>query len=224
MGNETYVCRDIRGQRRVRRVERAIAAVAGRQYGTITRDQLRCLGLSDDAINRRLAAGRLHLIHRGVYAVGHRALTRNAHWLAAVLAGGSGAALSNQAAGAMWSFIAYSGRPHVTVPRWKRPQPRITWHVSLLPADEVTHLDGIPITTVARTLLDLASVLDRHRLAKAIDEAEARGPRRPPLPTRPPRSLPRSPGHGQDRRDPRRGADRPRHSPHRPRDRVPLPH
>ena len=63
----------------------------------------------------------------------------------------------------------------MTLPRWKRPQAGIAWHVSPLAPDEVTSLDGIPITTVARTLLDLATVLDRHRLAKAIDEAEVRG-------------------------------------------------
>jgi Transcriptional regulator, AbiEi antitoxin/Protein of unknown function (DUF559) len=146
MGDEAYVCRDIRGQRRIRDVERSMAAVAGRQYGTITRDQLRRLGLSEDAIDRRLAAGRLHPIHRGVYAVGHRAVTLNARWLAAVMAGGAGAALSNQAAGAAWSLIAYSGRPHVTVPRWKRQQVGVTWHTSALPPDEVTCLAGIPIT------------------------------------------------------------------------------
>jgi very-short-patch-repair endonuclease len=96
--------------------------------------------------------------------------------MAAVLAGGDEAALSYRAAGAGWGVAAHSaGRIDITVPGRRRPQPGITWHCSPLPLDEVTRLDGIPITTVARTLLDLAAVLDRHRLARAIDEAEVRG-------------------------------------------------
>jgi very-short-patch-repair endonuclease len=95
--------------------------------------------------------------------------------MAAVLAGGDRAALSYRPAGAGWGIAPHSsGRIDVTVPGRRRPQPGIVWHTSPLPPDEVTRLDGIPITTVARTLLDLATVLDRHRLAKAINEAEAR--------------------------------------------------
>jgi very-short-patch-repair endonuclease len=96
--------------------------------------------------------------------------------MAAVLAGGDGAPLSCGAAGAGWGVAAHSAGPiDVTVPGRHRPQPGITWHSSPLPPDEITRLDGIPITTVARTLLDLAAVLDRTRLAKAINEAEVRG-------------------------------------------------
>jgi len=181
VASESYIDHAIGGESRVRpgpgieAADSTIALIASRQYGIVSRRQLLERGVGRRAIDHRLAAGRLHPIHRGVYAVGHRALTSNARCLAAVLAGGAAAVLSNQAAGAVWSLIAYSGRPHVTVPRWKRPQVGITWHISPLPPDEVTRLDGIPITTVARTLLDLAVVLDRHRLAKAINEAEVRG-------------------------------------------------
>jgi very-short-patch-repair endonuclease/predicted transcriptional regulator of viral defense system len=180
VGDESYFDHAIGGKSRVRpgagieAADSAIALIASRQYGVVSRRQLLERGVGRRAIDHRLAAGRPHPIHRGVYAVGHRALTLNARWLAAVLAGGA-AALSDQAACATWALTAYSGRPHVTVPRWKRPQPGVTWHCSPLPPDEVTRLDGIPITTVARTLLDLAAILDRQRLAKAINEAEVRG-------------------------------------------------
>jgi hypothetical protein len=171
--SEFDVDRAISGERRVRSVDRAIAEIAAKQNGTIHRRQLRALGLSDDAIDWRIATGRLHVIHRGVYAVGHARLTRQGRWMAAVLAGGKVAALSNQSSGALLGLISYSGPAHVTVPRSRRRQRGIVWHTSVLPADEIEAVDGIPATTPARTLLDLASVLDKHRLARAIDRAEA---------------------------------------------------
>jgi hypothetical protein len=81
--------------------------------------------------------------------------------------------LSHQSTGAALGVITYSGRAHVTVPTARRRQQGIVWHTSLLPVDEVDRLHGIPVTTPARTLLDLAATLDRHRLARAIDRAEA---------------------------------------------------
>jgi hypothetical protein len=84
--------------------------------------------------------------------------------MAAVLAGGEDAVLSNNSAGAFMQLISYSGRAHVTVPKPRRRRLGIVWHSSALPVDEVERLDGIPVTTPARTLLDLAAVLDRRRL------------------------------------------------------------
>jgi hypothetical protein len=93
--------------------------------------------------------------------------------MAAILAGGDGAALSHRPAAAAWRIAADAcGPAEVTVPGRRRPQPGITWHSSLLPPDEVGRREGLAVTSVPRTLLDLATVLDRHRLAKAIDEAE----------------------------------------------------
>jgi hypothetical protein len=95
--------------------------------------------------------------------------------MAAVLAAGPGAVLSHRSAGALWG-IRPSARPRfdVTLPRWVPDRPGIEIHHAVLPADEVTRLDGIPVTTVPRTLLDLATVLDRRQLERAVNEAEVR--------------------------------------------------
>jgi very-short-patch-repair endonuclease len=119
--------------------------------------------------------GRLHPVHRGVYAVGHPLLRREGHWMAAVLAGGPGAVASHRLAGAVWDVIAWSGRAAVTVPSWRASTRALEFHARILPPDEITVEQGVPVTSVSRTLLDLATVLSRDRLLKAIDEAETRG-------------------------------------------------
>jgi hypothetical protein len=81
-----------------------LAALAARQHGVVARWQLRALGLCDTAITERVAAGRLHRVHQGVYAVGHTVLSPRGRWMAAVLAGGPGAVLSHAAAGALWEL------------------------------------------------------------------------------------------------------------------------
>lgn len=117
----------------------------------------------------------LHSIHRGVYAVGHARLTREGRWMAAVLTGGSDAVLSHEPAGIHWLLLRpRPSLPHITTPHKGRGRPGIHHHASLLPADETTVRDGIPVTTVARTLLDLAQCLDHHRLERAVAEAEYR--------------------------------------------------
>jgi very-short-patch-repair endonuclease len=172
MNDETDICRDIGGKCQAHDVEAAIAKVAGRQHGVISRDQLRRLGLGDDAVNHRIRTKRLLSLYCSVYAVGHRNRSRESAWMAAVLAGGQGTVLSNRPAGAAWALCSSAGRVEVTVPRQKRPHPRILFHHAVLPADERTTLNGIPITTVPRTLLDLASTLDERQLERAINEAE----------------------------------------------------
>jgi very-short-patch-repair endonuclease len=162
----------MREQRQSRGVDAWIAEVAGRQHGVISREQLMALGLGKDAIQRRLRSGRLIRLHRSVYAVGHLNRSRETAWMAAVLAGGQGAVLSNRAAGAAWAICSSAGRVEVTVPRQKRPNPRIVFRRVVLPADERTVHDGIPITTVPRTILDLATVLDVRAIERAINEAE----------------------------------------------------
>lgn len=95
--------------------------------------------------------------------------------MAAVLAGGDGAVLSHRSAAALWGLLSDGGRwPEITIRKPPRRRPAITIHSSSLPADEVGEQRGIPVTTVARTLLDLAADLDRHRLKQAIDKAEIR--------------------------------------------------
>jgi len=152
-----------------------VAALAARQYGVVARRQLLRLGLSSQQIERLIRAGALHPIHRGVYAVGHPRLTREGRWMAAVLAGGPTAVLSHQSAGIHWAVLRPSPlMPQITTATRGRARPGISVHYSQLRRDEVTAHNGIPVTTVARTLLDLAAVLDRHRLERALAEAEHR--------------------------------------------------
>jgi very-short-patch-repair endonuclease len=168
------VNRGMRGQRNARGLDIRIAEVAGHQHGVISREQLMELGLGKDSIDRRLSAGRLISLHRGIYAVGHRNRSWESIWMAAVLAGGDGALLANRAAGAAWGIRRSEGRPEVAIPRQRRAKPGIVFHRSLVPPDERTVHNGIPITTVPRTILDLATVLDVRGIERAINEAEIR--------------------------------------------------
>ncbi len=159
-----------RGRSGPPRPDQAIAALATRQHGLVTRAQLVALGLSSSAIDRRLAAGRLHPIHRGVYAVGHPLLSRRGSELAAVLACGPGAVLSHRPAGALWDILGSSGRPHVTARRSRGAVAGIIVHRSRgLHPGETTVRDGVPCTTWARTLLDLAPSLPASRLVRVLE-------------------------------------------------------
>ena len=149
-----------------------VARLAERQHGVVAREQLIALGAAPRTVDRWLAAGRLHRIYPGVYAVGHRKLSRQGWWMAAVLSGGAGSVLSHRPAGAAWNLRAWSGRAAITVPRWRRGPNGIEVHSASLPADEMATLDGIPITSMPRTILDLATVLNHHDLARVVEEAE----------------------------------------------------
>ncbi|MQA72889.1 MAG: DUF559 domain-containing protein [Solirubrobacterales bacterium] len=174
MVSESHTGRAYRGERAARAQEARIAAIAERQYGIVTRDQLLGEGFSGDSIDRRLAADRLHPVYRGVYAVGHRLLPTRGRWLAAVFAGGPGAVLSHRAAAALWDLAAIPAITDVTCRSHRRSRPGLRMHEAELPADEITVEQSIPVTTVARTAFDLAAVDDRHRLERTINEAERR--------------------------------------------------
>lgn len=163
----------MRGEVGVVPLDARLAALAERQHGVVSRAQLSALGLSDSGVDRRVAAGRLHPLHRGVVAVGHRRLSRQGRWTAAVLACGPGAALSHRAAAAHLGLRATS-LVELTVPVWRRPRPGIRLHTSALAPDEVEGRDGIPTTTVARTIFDLAGVLRPHEVRALLEEAEYR--------------------------------------------------
>lgn len=165
---------DIRGESRTRGVDPAIAALAGRQHGVVARGQLEAVGLARRAIEHRLETGRLHLVHRGAYAVGHRNITGKGWYMAAVLAIGADADLSHRSAGDLWAIRRTSRRRvDVTAPRRIDSRREIETHFAVLPPDETTVLDGIPVTTVPRTLFDLASVLTLHELERAFEQSEA---------------------------------------------------
>jgi very-short-patch-repair endonuclease len=165
--------------RRQLATDRSIASLAGAQHGVVSRAQLRCLGLSVAAVDHRVRAGRLHVIHRGVYAVGHAVLGVEGRWMAAVLACGADAVLSHGSAAAAWELQQVgSGAIHVTIPaapgRARRRGVRLHRSRVLRPADTTVHR-GIPITTPARTLIDLSRRLGGRQLEHAIDLADQRG-------------------------------------------------
>ena len=152
--------------------DRELAALAGAQHGVVSLAQLRALGLSGSAVRSRVAAGRLHRVHRTVYAVGHRVLTARGRWIAAVLACGADAVLSHRAAAALHDLRRSDRRTvDVTAPRGRR-RDGIDVHRNALAEEDRTEREGIPCTAVARTLLDLAEVLDRAGLERAFDRAE----------------------------------------------------
>ncbi len=149
--------------------------IADRQYGVVSLAQLVALGASARTVRGWVASGRLQRIHREVFVVGHRSLRREGHWMAAVLACGPGAVLSHRSAAAHWDLRSSAAtRLDVTAPlRAGRARVGIRVHCGArLAADEVTAHLGIPCTTVARTLLDLAVVLDQRPLERACERAE----------------------------------------------------
>jgi very-short-patch-repair endonuclease len=154
-----------------------IARLADAQHGVVTRSHLLHAGLTNERIDRLARAGRLHRLYRGVYAVGHRVLTLEGRWMAAVLACGPNAALSHTTAAAARDLRRADSAIHVTVPgRGGRQAPRgITLHRSptLTPA-QVVRYRGIPVTTVARTIIDLAGTVTREELERIVDEADRR--------------------------------------------------
>jgi very-short-patch-repair endonuclease len=145
--------------------------LAERQHGVVTRAQLLELGAGADVIDRRLKRGLLCQIHRGVYTIGHRLITQDGRWMAAVLAYGSLAVLSHRAAAALWGMRGGTW-VEVTVPGGRRGRGGIQVHRAALPDDERTTHRGIPTTTVPRTLLDLSAVVTKRHLRSALREAE----------------------------------------------------
>jgi hypothetical protein len=159
-----------------RLLDRAIAAIAGRQHGVVSLEQLRALTLSDRAVRGRVVAGRLHSLHEGVYAVGHTSLTPEGRWMAAVLACGEGAVLSHRSAAILWG-LREGGGPRVEVTSRRRVGRTregilVHWRPGL-DASDMTARDGIPCTSVARTLLDLAEALTPDGVERACSRAEA---------------------------------------------------
>jgi REase_MTES_1575/Transcriptional regulator, AbiEi antitoxin len=157
-------------------VDHAIASLAERQHGVVGLRQLRALGMTDSAVRYRIAVGRLHRSHVGVYAVGHWWLSANGRRMAAVLACGPEAVLSHRDAAALWGLRPSSRRrTDVTAARQMRSRPGIDVHrVRSLHADDRTKEQGIPVTRDARTLLDLADVVRRSDLRRAFEEADRR--------------------------------------------------
>lgn len=138
----------------------------------MTRTGILALGLGKSAIAEWVKKGRLHRVHRGVYVVGYPHLSRNGRFMAAVLACGEGAALSHFSAAVLWGLLTDGGTTvHVTA-RTERRRSGLVVHEALVRSEEVRKRHGTPVTSPARTLVDLADVAPRRTLEKAIDEAE----------------------------------------------------
>ena len=159
--------------------DRLIDALAARQHGVVGRGQLLEARLSPEQVRHRARTGRLHRLYRGIYAVGHGTLDARGHWMAAVLACGDGADLSHRSAAALWGIRSTRAeRVEVAVPSLagrRRRARLLVRRLSHLPASEVTRHDRIPVTTPARTLLDLAAILARPELERVVDESERLG-------------------------------------------------
>jgi len=157
-------------------LDRRVAGLAGRQHGVVGRWQLDEIGLTEQMIRTRVAHGGLNRLHRGVYAVGHRALTVESRWMAAVLAHGPRAVLSHRSAGQMWGLCPRSRiAPEVTCPGSKKTKPGIVTHRGTLLGDEVVRVRGMPVTSVPRTMFDLAATRPEREVERAWNEMEVRG-------------------------------------------------
>ncbi|MGI8430582.1 MAG: hypothetical protein ACR2OB_15060 [Solirubrobacteraceae bacterium] len=153
-------------------VDAAIAALAVRQHGNVTRQQLLALGLGDPGIAHRIQTGRLHRVHAGVYAVGTPPVTALQRAAAAVLACGPGAALSHDSAMALWGFTSrWPGRSEVTTTGDRRPAGIIVHRSPALGHRDLRKHYAIPVTSAARTLLDCTPRLTERALARTVNDA-----------------------------------------------------
>lgn len=156
----------------------ALAGIADVQHGLVTGAQLTAIGISSGAVHHWVLGGRLHRIHRGVFALGHPRLGQRSRWLAAVLACGGGAVLSHRAAAALLGIRPGAGNLiDVTAPgRSGRTRAGIRIHRGdQLRSGEIEIVDRIPCTTVSRTIVDLATCLSPTDLEYSIHRAQAKG-------------------------------------------------
>jgi very-short-patch-repair endonuclease len=152
-----------------------LAELAREQHGVVATRQLSALGYSRRMIEHRVGAAELHRIHKGVYAVGHTRLSMKGLFMAAVLACGPRALLSHHAAASLHDLRRYpTGKIDVTAVG-KRAHAGVRCHgCRNLHRDDRTIIDAIPVTSLPRTLLDLAEVCDPQRLRSLIEEADRR--------------------------------------------------
>jgi len=152
--------------------------LAKRQHGVVSIRQLTGpLGFSRSGVDRAVAAGHLHRLHRGVFAVGHTRISAHGECLAAVLASGPNALLSHLSAAWLWDLSGSSPAPFaVTTPVRRKPRPPIRLHEArLITAEDRAIREGIPVTALPRTLLDLAASVRFEWLEKMVERSEERG-------------------------------------------------
>jgi very-short-patch-repair endonuclease len=161
------------------RLDRELGELASRQYGVIARGQLLALGFGAGAIRGRIRSGRLTPVHAGVYLVGHVARARLATEMAAVLACGRGAVVSHRSAAVLWGLVAgTAGAVPVDVTvryGWAPNRHGIRVHRrDAVERGDLRPMDGLTVTSPARTLFDLASLVNLAELEAAAAEGERR--------------------------------------------------
>lgn len=164
-----------RGAVEIRHAGRALAALAAHQHGVVATPQLLELGFTRSGLTRRVAHGRLHPVRPGVYAVGHARLSAAGHRWAAVLASGAAAVASHQTAAAVWDLRRLRGpAQHVTVMPGNGSRSRLGLrvHRTRLTEDDITEVEGMRVTRVGRTLVDLGDLVRAESVRRAFIRAE----------------------------------------------------
>lgn len=153
-----------------------VVDLARQQHWVVARPQLLRLGLSRRQVTYWIGAGRLHRIHPGVYAVGRPPERIEAHWMAATLLGGPAAVISHRSAAQLWDLRrGHGGEIHVTTPSKHTSRDGVGFHRAMLPADEITRRNCIPVTGPFRTILDFAAGAPRHEVERTLHECELAG-------------------------------------------------
>jgi very-short-patch-repair endonuclease len=151
------------------------STLAANQHGVVTRAQLLAAGIGPAAIASWVRGGRLHTLHRGVYCVGYVSPSPYARMMAAVLACGPRSAISHLSAAFLWEIIVATPSPVDVATTDRREHRGIAVHITRrLTSDDVTHRHNIPVTTLPRTLVDLAATLETRALTRALNEARIR--------------------------------------------------
>jgi very-short-patch-repair endonuclease len=176
MPAETAISPGLRGQSQARHPDWAIADLAERQHGVVSRPQLRDLGVSEGGIDRRIHRGYLHRLHSGVYAVGQRQLRTEGLLMAAVLAGGRDAVLSHRSAAGHWGILRRDRgrRIEISTPTTRRHTGDVRRHGVRHAPGETEVKNGIPVTTLRRTIVDISGAVPVPVLEAAVREAQYR--------------------------------------------------
>lgn len=153
-------------------LERNLALLARAQHGLVTRRQLLNMGVSSTGIDRRVGSGRLFTVYPEVFVIGGAPRTTRQELMAAVLALGRGAALSHVSAASLWGMLPQPKTIHVATPRprWRR-KPFVVHRSTDLGPRFIDEIDAIPVTTPARTIVDLGAVVGRRTVGLAFDAA-----------------------------------------------------
>lgn len=157
-------------------LDQRAAFLAGKQHGVFSRAQLQLLGATRRAIQHRLEIGRWERVVRGVFRLAGVAPTWRQKLMMAALYWGEGSGISHRAAAALHRLAGFEpDKVHVTIPRSRKGAGPGIVHRNNLPPVDLTEVEGIPVTTAARTLIDIAPIVSRDALEEALDDGLRRG-------------------------------------------------